>query len=389
MYNSFAHLADAPAAVRVLQCFCAVVDGCTAAFPSAAAAVPVLIDSMTAHPEDAELQVCAARAFNAVFCTMPAERCNETMLQGKKVALLAALDAGLLRHSAVPGTLASLAHVSVCLCCWGVAPPQHLMTALARVTHPDAPEAVLLDMFDIITPAVWRFQDLGARFTAQQLAGLLAVAQRHGSRNIELAAMPLTVIAAHVRHDASLVASPLFEDALATAVAVGTTSSRAGDRDRMRIAAVALLALAADTALGDAAAATAAATRAGLLPLLEEGGPLSVVRAWEMQDAEKARPALIKVLKRAIEVHDAAACSAPSACARCAQLRAAGKRCGLPGCGASRRAADADRTMAKCGDCRRLAYCCSAHQKEDWARHKAECRAAAAAQADDEQDEEP
>ena len=65
-------------------------------------------------------------------------------------------------------------------------------------------------------------------------------------------------------------------------------------------------------------------------------------------------------------------------------LRASGKRCGLPACGASRRVDDAERTMAKCGRCRRFAYCCKTHQTDDWPRHKeAECRALAAAETDD------
>jgi hypothetical protein len=157
--------------------------------------------------------------------------------------------------------------------------------------------------------------------------------------------------------------------------------------DRVRHAAVTLLALVRLHGEHAFVAAQAAATRAGLLPVLEIGGPLTAARPWEMQNNEAARPGLIHGLQAASAARDAAACSAPSACARCAALRAAGKRCGLPGCGASRRMDDAERNMAKCGRCRRLAYCCSAHQREDWPRHKPECRAAAAAQAAD--DEEP
>jgi hypothetical protein len=381
-----AHLADVPAALAILQCFHVIVNGCTAASASAAAALPVLVDAMTAHPGNAELQAYAGRALDAVLRLMPPET-SKAVLPGKAPALLAALDEGLRRHGAVPGTVSGLGRASLCLCAWGFRAPQHLMTALAQAAHPDAPEDILLDMYQVVTPAATRYLNAGAQFTAQQLAGVLATAQRHGATNIELAAMPLTVIAAHMRRDASLVAL-LLEGALTAAVALGTTSSRAGNCDRMRIAAATLVGVAVESANGDFVAAGAAATRAGVLPLIEQGGSLADVKPWEM-DMEPVRGVLIMRLQAAIEVHDAAVCSAPGACARCAQLRASCKRCGLPGCGASRRADDAERTMAKCGDCRRLAYCCSAHQTEDWARHKAECRAAAAAQADDEQDEEP
>jgi hypothetical protein len=62
--------------------------------------------------------------------------------------------------------------------------------------------------------------------------------------------------------------------------------------------------------------------------------------------------------------------------------------CALPGCGARRRAGGGGggggvKKLLRCGACRGATYCCAAHQREDWARHKEECRAAVAAASDD------
>jgi hypothetical protein len=65
------------------------------------------------------------------------------------------------------------------------------------------------------------------------------------------------------------------------------------------------------------------------------------------------------------------------ACARCAAARASGDMCALPSCGARARGAAAP--LLKCSGCRAAAYCDAAHQRQDWARHKQACRAAAAA----------
>jgi hypothetical protein len=45
------------------------------------------------------------------------------------------------------------------------------------------------------------------------------------------------------------------------------------------------------------------------------------------------------------------------------------RRCALPSCGATE---PAPKTYKLCGRCRGAAYCCAAHSKEDWKRHKRE-----------------
>jgi hypothetical protein len=75
--------------------------------------------------------------------------------------------------------------------------------------------------------------------------------------------------------------------------------------------------------------------------------------------------------------HDAAACTR-SECAHCAGLRAHSGLCALGSCRATVRE-DGTR-LQLCGACRVAAYCCQAHQRADWKRHKVDCSGAFAAQ---------
>ncbi len=54
------------------------------------------------------------------------------------------------------------------------------------------------------------------------------------------------------------------------------------------------------------------------------------------------------------------------------------RRCALPSCGAPEREARQFCLCAGCGDTR-VAYCCADHHRDDWKRHKRDCRHAAAA----------
>jgi hypothetical protein len=45
------------------------------------------------------------------------------------------------------------------------------------------------------------------------------------------------------------------------------------------------------------------------------------------------------------------------------------RSCALPACGATEAY---QKTYKLCGRCRSAAYCCAAHSKEDWKRHKRE-----------------
>jgi hypothetical protein len=53
--------------------------------------------------------------------------------------------------------------------------------------------------------------------------------------------------------------------------------------------------------------------------------------------------------------------------------------CAFPGCSPDGSAA-ADQPLRRCSGCRAASYCCEAHQRADWARHRPECLAARAAE---------
>jgi hypothetical protein len=114
---------------------------------------------------------------------------------------------------------------------------------------------------------------------------------------------------------------------------------------------------------GGVAVATAA-VRAGALTLW--GG------ARALPEAEALRAASLRALLAAAHAHDGAPCG-DAGCVRCAELRAQGTLCGLPGCGAKARAGDDAKKLQRCAACRAFAYCGAAHQRDDWGRHKAEC----------------
>jgi hypothetical protein len=124
-------------------------------------------------------------------------------------------------------------------------------------------------------------------------------------------------------------------------------------------------------ALADAGEAPAlAAVRAGALELWP---------APRTPRAELMRQRLHACLHAAAHTHDndAAQCG-DAECRRCAELRARGELCALPGCGARSRDGGAKRLL-RCGTCRAACYCGAAHQREDWRRHRGGCAAAAAA----------
>ncbi len=73
------------------------------------------------------------------------------------------------------------------------------------------------------------------------------------------------------------------------------------------------------------------------------------------------------------EAHQPAAC----ACVAGSAARSAGRLCSRAGCGATTRGDGGGGKLKRCGRCGRAAYCCKAHQADDWARHKAECKAPA------------
>jgi hypothetical protein len=123
------------------------------------------------------------------------------------------------------------------------------------------------------------------------------------------------------------------------------------------------------------------AVRAGALEAASAAGESDVVA--RSKAAHDVLSTLLPLLHAAAQRHDAGDCTQPAGCARCAGMRACGTMCALPGCCARQRAAlteSGNTSLLRCGRCRLAAYCGAAHQHDDWARHKAECRRA---QADD------
>jgi hypothetical protein len=175
---------------------------------------------------------------------------------------------------------------------------------------------------------------------------------------------------------------------------------RRGTQKRARDAAAAAAAAAAVAAAnnggdGQVDESLEAAMLAALLSLIREhagrqeravraGGLEAVLAAVEsdavMGDdfARTVHGTLLPLLHEAAQRHDAAGgCTQPEGCTRCAGMRARGAMCALPACCARQRAAlteSGNTSLLRCGRCRLVAYCGAAHQHDDWARHKAECR---------------
>jgi hypothetical protein len=119
------------------------------------------------------------------------------------------------------------------------------------------------------------------------------------------------------------------------------------------------------------------ALRAGAMETLQAGFTMQM----SMHNANTAFRSIAAHLQAAAARHDGAPCTHAD-CALCAGARARGAVCALPGCSARKRGADdAAKKLLRCGSCRTVCYCCAAHQRDDWARHKGECRDLAAAAA--------
>ena len=358
--------------------------GCPAAAAAvhAANAVPSIVSMMLAYPDDVIVLRNTGGCLQALMRnTTPAIR--RAALHDSVHALVPAIEAGFRSHrGSSVGMLGLVDVVGACLSDHGPY-TQRVLNALVDALHPDCDNAFLHRGFAFATLGVWSHHAAGVHLTPKQLATGLKIAQQRGTEHVDLVTLPLNALSVHMRSDARLAVSPLAADAMAVVVAAAAAAHEPNDLRGLRVVAAMLLdaALAHGGAVSDAAAAMG--RRAGLLQLLESGGPLLLQEPWE-RDLEPSRPAMLAHLRAApatLADTDGGACGcggADSACKRCSQLRARGKRCCLPGCGNTRRAGEPERVMARCARCRRAAYCCSAHQKDDWARHKAECAAFAA-----------
>jgi hypothetical protein len=378
-----AHVACDFTADQIMFGLCSVLHGvsdATAALAAAAAgAVPAIVAAMQAHPDAEDVQLGSGNLLYAMFDQLKADARSEA-LRDSLHALVPALEAGLRRHHGSVKVMGGLTRGAMCV--YGGPEMTRILSVLAEFTQKEIDERVLSSVYFALGEAAAWFR--GVCLTAAQLATALRHAQRFCVGNPELAMMALAIIAFHVQADASLAASPLYADSMVTAVASATAARQNLRVFRLlRSNAAVLLIVALEHGGSAADAAVAAGRRAGLLPLLEDGGtPLAKLRFWT-GDLEAMRPTMLARLRPAPAVSSAACSCNDAACECCAKMRASGKRCGLPGCGASRRTDDSERMMAKCGRCRRFAYCCKAHQTDDWPRHKSECRALAAAETDD------
>jgi hypothetical protein len=109
-----------------------------------------------------------------------------------------------------------------------------------------------------------------------------------------------------------------------------------------------------------------AAVRAGVLAAL-------AAPSWcSTPLTEIVRTRILPGLQAAAQRHDASACTHAD-CKLCAERAPGGKACSLPGCGLRKRADDSGKALKICSRCRAAVYCGPAHQRADWARHKAEC----------------
>jgi hypothetical protein len=120
----------------------------------------------------------------------------------------------------------------------------------------------------------------------------------------------------------------------------------------------------------DDAHALIAMSAGALEAVLEHEQPRVVGSVW----GDVCYQRLPEQLRAAAARHDADGACAADGCKRCAGMRARGELCGAPGCSARMRADDNAKKLLRCGRCRVAAYCCVAHQQEDWAHHKPECR---------------
>lgn len=355
-----------------------------AASAASAGAVPAIVATMQAHLDDEVAQALCGCCLRTVVQEMTRdERCEA--LRDSPSALASTLEAAMRRYRTSERTMGILTQAAVCL--YGGPEMTRIISVLADLAqdtadselhdeHSDA-SSVLAHVYHALGEAAAQYSAVGgACLTSAQLATALDHAKSCSLTNQELVMTVLATIALYVRADASLAAS-LAKDAIFTAVLFATEARQSDYGSMLRSTAAALFSAAVGHGGSVAEDAESMGHVAGILQLLEDGGALPELKFWGAS-IEAMRPALLARLRKCF-------CGF-GGCYACSKLRAAGKCCNIPGCGASRRMDDAERMMAKCGRCRRFAYCCKAHQTDDWPRHKEECRALAAAQADDDEE---
>lgn len=115
---------------------------------------------------------------------------------------------------------------------------------------------------------------------------------------------------------------------------------------------------------GDAARECLAVSAGALEAVLAGGGGL-------LTEAAKQ---LVLQLEAAAQRHDTGVCAHTARCKRCAAMRACGAMCALSSCNARKRGDDTGKGLLWCSRCHAAAYCGPAHQRNDWERHKTECR---------------
>jgi hypothetical protein len=333
---------------------------------AAAGAIPALLAAMRAQPAQAALQEVCAIALGGVCVDVPAHKAA-----AGAAGALTILVAALVAHPSVP---ALQRHVPVSLGNIIAGDPG----LVAQAGAAGAVEAVVASLRKGGASSVGAAED--ALFGLGHLVGVPA----NAARAVAAGAFPGLVAAQRGAAASPAVAESAWDVA---GLMVGMSTS-SGDAAQAAVAAGLLPALVAccGTQLADAHRHEGV-HRAGslLLALLcERGGAVAAAAAvragaltlWPAPQQQVLRAPALRALQAAAAAHDAAAACGDAACARCAELRACGSLCGLPGCGAKARAGDNDaaaKKLLRCASCRAFAYCGAAHQRDDWARHKGEC----------------
>jgi hypothetical protein len=304
-------------------------------------AVKAVVAALRAHPADADVQ---EDGYNALGCLCTKTSANAVQACG--AGALQAIVAGMRAHSAIVRVQMAGCDALDCLV---KAHPRLQAAAGAAGAVEAVVDAMRMPAFDAELPKVCGTALIRL---ACYHAGNLQRACTAGAMELLAAAM-----SSSCAHEGTEVNLSLYD---CTVIALEALLTSAGNDD-----------------------AAQHAVRAGVLDIMAREGE-------QRRDPSvlAAHARLLSLLEAAAQRHDAAAC-AHDGCKRCAAARERGRICALAGCGARKRADGSGKRLLRCGACAVAAYCGAAHQRADYARHKAECAAlgAASAQGEEQRDE--
>jgi hypothetical protein len=333
------HVRDSKAVAALCKAVCNIVgddDGDVrgAASAVAAGALPAVAAALRAHPADASVHDDGAGVLvNTLSMFQAAPDVRRAALHDAPDLLPALAEC--IRHGVQHPEALRVLSIAVQYVCQnapdlaaaatdaGVAAA--LVAALAATAPGAASDAVVHEI--IVAFSTLMHPGGASRQGAPMLAALVGVAQRFGARSLVVAEPAQRLMLQLLREDMALRATPLAGDAITAAVAMAAhhpdDPAVAGPRYALPRTMAAQMVLDAQSAV-----VTAAALRAGLLPLME-AGPLRASHQATPEALEAMRQIVMARLRAAAVVNDAARCAEAATCARCAQLRDAGQ---LPAC---------------------------------------------------------